>query len=147
MFLLRAWCRNVTGSLKQVQKVLRGAEQVGDETRHSWAPVYGIESGCRTGCSDMMKNAVVCGRYFPVTPVALLHAYYRSVPPFSKHSDCHRVFDLIVIWYYLIFYDTIWINIILSDTKWYYLILQDSLRYYMILSDTICSISNEIYWL
>ena len=101
MFLRRAWCRNVTGSLKQVQKILREDEQVGDETRHSSAPVYGIESGCRTGCSDSLKNAVVCGRYFTVTPVALLHAYYRSVPPFSKHSDCHRAFDLIL-------YDTIW---------------------------------------
>ena len=40
--------------------------------KHSSAPVYGIESGCRTGCSDILKNAVVCSRYFPVTPDSII---------------------------------------------------------------------------
>jgi len=34
--------------------------------------VYGIESGCRTGCSDTLKNAVVCSRYFTVTPDSII---------------------------------------------------------------------------
>ena len=52
-----------------------------------------IESGCRKGCSDTLKNApIVCCRHFPVTPDHIIARLVEIRSTLFKAFDRHQAY-------------------------------------------------------